>query len=375
MGPDGCGDLLMWKATMAEAGTDSKTPARPIRPHRSERLLDVLAPFARIVLVSHVNPDPDALACMLGLQALLAHRLPEKPVSLTLEGMIARAENQAMVDLLQIPLIPIDQAPIDGTSAVVMVDSQPYTGRRANESAQPVAVLDHHETPGVLEGVAFRDIRPNLGATSTMITGYLLEQEFPIDARLATALLYGIESEVSGYPREAGPADDGALVWLFPRADKDLLARIRNPRLPQSYFAVYLHSLSNAFLYQDVVVSYLGRVPQPDIIAELADFFIRFDQVGWAMCVGLFEDQLKISVRSDHIGGHGGEVLREVVDGLGTAGGHDKRAGGAIRLKDTSPDAIDAMLRTIRRRFLTHLDIDEQFGQRLLAASPVIPVP
>jgi nanoRNase/pAp phosphatase (c-di-AMP/oligoRNAs hydrolase) len=351
------------------------TAARTARPRRSERLLDALEPYRRVVLVSHVNPDPDALASMLGLQALIEQRQPGKTVALTVEGIIARAENQAMVDLLQIPLVPVADVPPGPDAAFIMVDSQPNTGRRASEAVMPVAVLDHHETPGHLDGVAFRDIRPNLGATSTMVTGYLLEQELAIDKRLATALLYGIETETSGYPREAGPADDGALVWLFPRADKDLLARIRHPRLPQSYFAVYLHALSNAFLYRDVVVSYLGQVPQPDIIAELADFFIRFDQVGWAMCLGLYDGQLKVSIRSDHIGGHGGEVLREVVDGLGSAGGHDKRAGGAIPISDPSPDAIEALLRTIRRRFLTRLNIDEQYGHRLLQASPVIPVP
>src|SRR5205807_7430833 len=109
--------------------------------------------------------------------------------------------------------------------------------------------------------------------TSTIVTGYLLEQALPISRRLATALLYGIESETTGYPREAGPADDGAMVWLAPRADKDLLARIRNPKLPQSYYATFQHALVNAFLYQDLLLSWCGPVPQPDIIAELADFF------------------------------------------------------------------------------------------------------
>jgi nanoRNase/pAp phosphatase (c-di-AMP/oligoRNAs hydrolase) len=363
----------MSKATATMPETASAP--RPTRPRRSERLLAALEPYRRVVLVSHVNPDPDALASMLGLKALVEGKQPGKPVVLTVEGMIARAENQAMVDLLQIPLVPIARAPEGPDVAVVMVDSQPHTGRRGSESVMPVAVLDHHETPGQLDGVAFLDIRPNVGATSTMVTGYLLEQELAIDRKLATALLYGIETETSGYPREAGPADDGALVWLFPRADKEALAQIRNPRLPQSYFAVYLHALSNAFLYRDVVVSYLGHVPQPDIIAELADFFIRFDQVGWAICIGHYDSQLKISLRSDHIGGHGGELLREVVDGLGSAGGHDKRAGGAIPIRDHSPEAIETLLRTIRHRFLARLDIDEQFGHRLLAACPVIPVP
>jgi nanoRNase/pAp phosphatase (c-di-AMP/oligoRNAs hydrolase) len=346
-----------------------------VRQHRSERLLNTLASFSKVVIVSHVNPDPDALASMLGLQALIEHRQPGKPVTLTFDGMIARAENRAMVELLPVPLVPVEKALIDPSTALIMVDSQPFTGRRASEAAMPHVVIDHHETGGVLTGVLFRDLRAHMGATSTIVTGYLLEQETSVSPRVATALLYGIESETAGYPREASTLDDGALVWLYPRADKDLLAQIRHPKLPQSHFATYEHALANSFLYRDLVVGWCGKVSQPDIIAELADFFVRFDQVNWALSIGLFENLLKLSVRVSLLGGHSGELLREVVDGLGTAGGHDKRAGGAIPLTDTSPEAIDAMLTTIRRRLLAKLGIDEHHGRRLLETCPVIQAP
>ncbi len=346
-----------------------------LRQHRSERFLTTLAPFRRVVLVSHVNPDPDALASMLGLQALIQAKQPDKAVILTVDGMIARAENRAMVDFLEIPLVPVEQVVLGPDDALVMVDSQPGTGRHAPKIIQPVAVLDHHETGGNLDGVAFRDIRANLGATSTMVTGYLLEQNIGLTDRLATALLYGIDSEVSGYPRESGPLDDGALVWLYPRADKDLLARIKNPKLPQSYFATFQNALSNAFLYGDVVVCWCGQVPQPDIIAEIADFFIRFEKVNWSLSVGLFDDLLKLSIRTADLGGHAGEVLREVIDGMGTAGGHDKRAGGAVKLADLQATPIEETLRTIKRRLLARLEIDEQQGHRLLEASPIIQAP
>jgi nanoRNase/pAp phosphatase (c-di-AMP/oligoRNAs hydrolase) len=346
-----------------------------LRHQRSERLLAALSPFARVVVVSHVNPDPDALASMLGIEALLSHCQPGKPVVLTVDGMIARAENRLMVESIPIPLEPVEAVPIGPGTAVVMVDTQPYTGRRASEDARPHVVIDHHETGGVLNGVLFRDIRAHTGATSTMVTGYLLEQDVPVSPHLATALLYGIESESMGYPREAGPLDDGALVWLFPRADKDLLALIRNPKLPQSHFATFQHALANAFLYQDVIVSWCGVVTQPDIIAELADFFIRFDQVNWALTIGRFENLLKLSVRVGHLGGHSGEVLRDVIYGLGTAGGHDKRAGGAIPLGDTSPEAINQLLQTIRSRLLDELGLGAQPGRRLLEASPIIQAP
>jgi nanoRNase/pAp phosphatase (c-di-AMP/oligoRNAs hydrolase) len=354
---------------------ESDTEPVLLRQCRSERFLATLAPYPRVVLVSHVNPDPDALASMLGLRTLLEARQPGKTVTMTVDGMIARAENRAMVELIPIPLVPIGQVVQSPDNALVMVDSQPGTGRRASEAVTPVAVLDHHETGGNLDGVLFADVRANLGATCTMVTGYLLEQNISIPSKLATALYYGIESEVSGYPREAGPLDDGALVWLFPRADKDLLARIKNPKLSQDYFATFQHALANAFLYQDVVVSWCGTVPQPDIIAEVADFFIRFDRVNWSLSIGLFENLLKLSIRAAHLGGHSGEVLREVVDGHGTAGGHDKRAGGAIPLPDLRPETIDQALRLVRHRLLAKLEIDEQRGHRLLQASPIIQAP
>lgn len=353
----------------------TKTGSNSHAEWRSERFLATLASHDDVVLVSHVNPDPDALASMLGLQALIQARSPEKTITLTRDGQIARAENQLMVRLLDIPVVPVEEVPIGPRTAVVMVDSQPYTGRRASENARPIAVIDHHATGGLLDDVAFVDLRPELGATSTIITGYLLEQHVPVGPRLATALLYGIESEITGYPREAGPADDGALVWLYPRADKDQIARIRNPRLPHSYFAAFQQALANSFQYGDAIVSWCGTVSQPDLIAEIADFFIRFDEVRWVLCLGLCDDLMKLSVRTSELGLNAGEILRAAVDGLGAAGGHDKRAGGSVPTSDPSPKAVDALRKTICHRFLSRIGADEEHGRRLLGFMPVVPLP
>jgi nanoRNase/pAp phosphatase (c-di-AMP/oligoRNAs hydrolase) len=341
----------------------------------SDRLLAALEPFRRVVMVSHVNPDPDALASMLGLKALLACRDPRKVVVMTVDGMIARAENRAMVGLIPIDLEPVGRVEHDAETAFVMVDSQPGTGRRASESVTPTAVIDHHETGGDLSGVAFFDVRGHVGATSTIVAGYLFEHGCPVPPRLATALYYGIDSEIAGYPREAGPSDDAALVRLFPLADKDLLAQIRNPKLPQDYFATIQHALTNAFLYEDLVVSWCGRVTQPDIIAEMADFFVRFDQVNWALAVGHFDGLLKLSIRVGLLNAHSGETLRAVVDGMGTAGGHDKRAGGAIPLPDDRPETTDRLLALIRGRLLDKLMIADTKGRRLLPGCPTIEAP
>src|SRR5437879_3810958 len=98
------------------ADPDSREPLGGqvlVRRNRSERLLSILTPFRSVVVVSHVNPDPDSLASMLGLKMLIESCLQGKPVTLTVEGMIARAENRAMVELIRIPLTPVENVNVD----------------------------------------------------------------------------------------------------------------------------------------------------------------------------------------------------------------------------------------------------------------------
>jgi nanoRNase/pAp phosphatase (c-di-AMP/oligoRNAs hydrolase) len=371
----GCKPTMTAELQPANVESPSESELDVTRLTRSERFLTTLAPFGRVVIVSHVNPDADSLGSMLGIKKLVEARLPGKPVILTVDGMIARSENRAMVELIRIPLVPVETIEADPETAIVMVDTQPFTGRRHSEEAMPQVVIDHHETGGVLNGVLFSDIRTHMGATSTMISGYLIEQRVVISPQLATALLYGIESETTGYPREATALDDGALIWLFPRADKDLLAQIRNPKLPQSHFATFQTALVNAFLYRDLVVSWCGEVTQPDIVAEVADFFVRFDQVNWALAAGVFEGKLKFSLRAGQLGNQAGEILHDVVEGMGHAGGHDKRAGGQVELNETRPEAVQAVLKKIRHRLLEALEINDQDGRRLLNPCATIQAP
>src|SRR5262249_9635126 len=152
-----------------------------------------------------------------------------------------------------------------------------------------------------------------LGATCSLVTSYLMEQSASLPTRVATALLYGIETELSGYPRQASPLDDSALLFLYPLADKDLLARIRNARLPQSHFECILQALQSSFIYDRLLISWVNELPQPELAAEVVDFLIRFEEVDWAVCAGVFENQLVLSVRAATADAHAGELLRQVV--------------------------------------------------------------
>lgn len=353
--------------TMARRSADPDSTTRSsLGLRRSDRFLSGLQTHERVVLVSHVNPDPDALGSMLGIAHLVETRLG-KPFVLTRDGIIGRAENQAMVEALRIDLTPVEEIEWQPDDAVVMVDSQPKTGRHTFDEAVPLfAVIDHHDTPGDLEGVPFTDIRASAGATCTVVTKYLLEQDVPIPEKIATALLYGIETEVTGYPREAGQSDDDALLALYPLADKDMIAQIRNARLPHSHFEVLLQALQSSFIYDRLIISWVDDLPQPEQAAEVVDFMIRFEKVDWAVCGGVCGDKLILSVRAAIENAAAGELLRRVVGNLGRAGGHERRAGGCIELASTAKSAVDDLQAELRRRFLKAFRIDDCRGQRLV---------
>ena len=349
----------------------SAAPAENGKAHHgssraSDRFLSAVRNADRVVFVSHVQPDPDSLGSMLGLAQLVESKTGARTL-ITRDGLINRAENRAMVDVLHLDLCPVEKVRWGAGDAVVMADSQPKTGRHTlPEGVRYTAVVDHHVTPGQTAGVPFVDVRPTIGATCTLVTEYLREQGEDVSEKVATALMYGIETELTGFPREATPADDAALEYLYPLADKDLLAQIRHARLPQCHFECLLQALQTSFLYDRLIISWVNPLPQPEQAAEVVDFMIRFEKVDWAVCGGVHKGQLVLSVRSAKANARAGEVLRKVVGDLGQAGGHERRAGGAVPLASTSPSAIEDLQAELRRRFLRVLNIDDVRGQRLV---------
>lgn len=352
---------------MARRSAFTGTNGKESSQKRSDRFLEGLLKATTVSFVSHVHPDPDSLGSMLGLAHLVDVCLG-KPTRIIRDGAINRAENRAMVELLDIQLVPMSQFKPRTGEMVVMVDSQPNTGRHTFNGKVPLyAVIDHHETPGDLRDVPFIDVRKTVGATCSVVTTYLIEQDIPLPSTLATGLLYGIETELSGFPREASSLDDEALIYLYPLADKDLLARIRNARLPQNYFGCLVQALQSSFIYDRLIISWINELPNPELAAEVADILMRFEEVDWVLAGGVCENKMILSIRSSASNARAGDILRKVVGNMGKAGGHDRRAGGTVYLNSPSANHVDEIRSELRKRLLRALGIEECRGQRLVS--------
>jgi len=75
------------------------------------------------------------------------------------------------------------------------------------------------------------DIRPNVSATSTILTKYIQELDLTLEQEVATALLYGIRAGDAGLQtgHDPGGPDRGGVPLPF--ADHDTLEQVESPSM------------------------------------------------------------------------------------------------------------------------------------------------
>lgn len=303
------------------------------------------------LILCHDNPDPDSLSSAMALQHLFL-RLCGVQSKIVCGGFVGRAENQEMIKCLKIRLYAASRIKWSKyDDRVALVDTQPWTGNNSLPAGLvPRLVFDHH--PKRKRTVAsFLRVSPEYGATATILTEYLWATG-PVPKPVATALSYGISSETQDLGREASPADMDAYLSLFPIANQKQLSRIKHPPLRSSYFTLLNRALSRAFTCRQVVGVHLGEVENPDIIHEVADLFVRMERMRWSLVTGRFRDRLILSVRTTNEKGSAGSLARRMLRGKGTAGGHDRMAGGMVDIGQLNEPIVGEIESELTRRFI-----------------------
>jgi nanoRNase/pAp phosphatase (c-di-AMP/oligoRNAs hydrolase) len=279
---------------------------REARPSKSrvEQLLDAIRAHAggRHVIVIRGYPDPDALAsawahtrlaASVGVDSDIVH-LP----------IVSRAENRAMVNLLEVPLTRITSTDdLSSYAGVSLVDANTMELPRA-VGVPCVSIVDHHAIGGRLEA-DFVDIRPDVGATSTIYAEYLRMaptrafEGGPIAVRLSTALAYGIRSDTDDLLHATG-ADFHALGELAEYVDTEMLGGLLRYAIPASSMRIMRRALEEMQVEGTWAFAGVGEVrPQDrDAIGQAADFLLRRDGIHTVITFGLVDGWIDGSLRT-----------------------------------------------------------------------------
>jgi len=310
----------------------------------------------RVLIMLHNDPDPDAMASGLALRNIL-RRTKATAIIGAIQG-VTRPENLRMVNLLDIHVEAITHESLSEYDRVAMVDVQPHYFGGAIDRVD--LVIDHHpEQPGYT--AVFKDIRPDYGSTSTILTEHLRAVDVNISERTATAMLYAIKSDTLFFNRSTNRVDLEAFSYLYPLADAALIRKMEGAEITLERLDFVLRAFKDGTLAEQVFCAFLGSLPREDFIPYVADFFLQLEDVKWTIVAGIVNDALVVSVRNLGYTKNAGEFVRRFFADIGSAGGHRAMAKAVVPMRafrekfgELPGELIGAKLQDLVRDFLAH---------------------
>jgi len=301
-----------------------------------------------VFIQGHNFPDADAIASGLGMKRLLAHS--DIDSDLIYVGMIERLNIARMIQALEIPLtLDENEARLTQDDHIILVDAQKFNSNIKDCVGQEVVCVDHHPITNRPEYL-FYDIRPDVGACSSIVAGYFFEAGLTPDQKTATALLYGIKMDTLDLRRGTSLFDIEMFHRLYPLADREVLAHLQSNSMQFEDLKSFGEAITNIQIYGNIGIARLDSCCSDGLIAQISDFILDLHEID--VCVVYARgDGVKISVRSELKTVKAGAYIAKALEGLGSGGGHAEMAGGFIpnaRVTDQIDDEI-------RKRFLQGL--------------------
>jgi nanoRNase/pAp phosphatase (c-di-AMP/oligoRNAs hydrolase) len=291
--------------------------SRSMTRARVQQYQRYFADAARVLILLHNDPDPDALASGLALRNLL-RRTKTTAIIGAMQG-VTRPENLRMANMLDIHVEPITPASFDDFDRIATVDVQPhYFG---GQLLRADLVIDHHpEQPGYI--AVFKDIRADYGSTSTILTEHLRSVDVNISERTATAMLYAIKSDTLFFARHTNRDDLEAFTFLYPLADAALIRKMEGAEITMDRLEYVNRATQGGIMRDQVFSAFIGGAPREDYIPYTADFFLQLENVKWTIIAGVVSNSLILSVRNLGYSRNAGEFVKRWFSDIGNAGGH-----------------------------------------------------
>jgi nanoRNase/pAp phosphatase (c-di-AMP/oligoRNAs hydrolase) len=280
-----------------------------------------------VFIQPHNVPDPDAIASSFGLQYLLKQR--GITAEIVYENELEKANSTKMLELFDIELrLAGDVDTLGKEDWTVLVDVQKGNTNVTDLVTDEVAVIDHHEYMGN-NGYKFEDVRPEIGACSTIIAEYYMENDITIPRNVATALLYGIFMDTDNLTRGVSENDINMFYHLYSLSDISLITELKGNQISKNDLADYARAFSMVEVYGELGFLYLDNC-NDSLLGAASDIVITIAGVNVVVAYSPRDTGIKFSTRSIDDKVKANDLVRYILEGVGFGGGHNSMAGGFL---------------------------------------------
>jgi len=296
--------------------------------YKARQLTDVIAETeGKLAIRIHRSPDPDSIASAAALQTI-AESL-DVEATIIYGGEIGHQENRAFVNLLGIELVAGGEVDPGEYGTVALVDHA--KSGEAEAAVEADIIIDHYEHDHDHD-VPFADIRPNVSATSTILTKYIQELDLTLEENVATALLYGIRAETLDFKRDTTPADLTAAAYLYPFADHDTLEQVESPSMSPETLDVLAEAIRKRQVQGSHLVSNAGFIRDRDALSQAAQHLLNLEGITTTAVFAIADDTIYLAARSKDIRMDIGKILEDAFGDIGEPAGHSTDATAEIPL-------------------------------------------
>jgi len=211
----------------------------------------------------------------------------------------------------------------------VLVDVQKGNSNVTDLVTDEVAVIDHHEENDGDSGCRFTDIRSDVGACSSIITEYFVENDIEIPRNIATALLYGIFMDTNDLTRGVSELDINMFYRLYRLSDISLITELKGNQISKADLEDYARAFSTIEVYGEVGFLYLDNC-NDSLLGAASDIVVTIAGVDIVIAYSPRSEGIKFSVRSIIPTTSAEQMIRYILKGRGFGGGHNSMAGGFL---------------------------------------------
>ena len=188
----------------------------------------------------------------------------------------------------------------------------------------------------------FIDVREQYGANATLMTEYLKAARIKPSSRLATALFYAIKTDTDNFVRPTVSRDIIAFRYLYDFANMNIVKKIESSEITRKMLPRFQEAMKGLEFVKQMAVVHLGAVKKPDILVQVADFFLKMAEATWSITSGVYNGQLIIVFRNAGFTRDAGEMAHAYFGEKGSAGGHKHSARAEVPLERIEGEAGQA---------------------------------
>ncbi|MDO5402333.1 MAG: DHH family phosphoesterase [Eubacteriales bacterium] len=321
----------------------------------------------KVYIQMHNFPDPDAIASAYGLSYLLSCSNIESVICY--EGDIYKTTAYKMAKIIGINMQKLSQLyernELSSESEIILVDAQKGNANIINITGEEIICIDHHPVYEHMNYL-YSDIRPDVGACSSIIAAYYFESGIDMPKPVATALLYGIKVDTANMTRGVSKLDLDMFYNLYLLADSEVIAKLDTGILDIEDLEAYARAISDLHRQEDICFSNIGENCPEALIASISDFMLELNDINLAVIYSIRKEGIRFSVRSNGTY-HAGTITNEALHGIGNGGGHDNMAGGFVSISnvDNKKDLQRVQMK-VEDRFVKQAQIQRNHRRKII---------